>query len=704
MKQVSLFLFLISISFASLSQLTVNSALTPTQVVQTLLGPGVEVSNITFSGPAGGVGTFGGSATNFGMTSGVILANGNISNALGPNSSGSSSVGGGNFGVTDPDLDLLDPNYDHNDASILEFDFVATGDFMSFSYVWASEEYPEYTGALGMCGDVSDVFGFFISGPGISGPFSNNSENIAIIPGSTEFVSIANLNAGCNGTAIPGAADCNYCQFYINNGDGFTQPYSGSSAYMQYDGFTTVLQASSPLICGETYHIKLALADASDTAFDSAVFFEEGSFEISLLVALSPIIEPVDNLGSGQLIEGCVGGSIEIAPPCVFNEQTVDLVFSGSATAGVDYTFGGITEVTLSPGTPVLIELDPLEDNVNDPNENIILTFDYIDFEGNNQTATAEIIIVQPTPLELEIADFARCEGASIPVNATPTGGFGPYEYSWSTEGTAAIENISTYGNFSVTITDRCDATITESFEVFPPAPVLVNIANDQLFICPNGSTPVTATATAGASPYTYNWTNSASLVNTATYDVTDLGYQYVTAIDACGQTAIDSVLIATSAPLAGVDDLELCRLVGTGELATGGSPPYSYSYPEEAFEASESLILIPQTIGAYVVEVTDGCGITVEIPVNVTVCETTIPNIFTPNDDGKNDVFEIEGIQDFPKSTLRIFGRWGNMLYESPNYNNNWTGDDHPEGVYYFILQRSDGKNFEGYVHLLRS
>ena len=703
MKQIGLFLVLIALSIASNSQLAINSALTPTQVVQTLLGPGVDVTNITFSGPAASLGTFNGTANNFGMTAGIIMANGDVANAIGPNNSGSSSLGGGNFGITDPDIDLLDPNYEHNDAAVLEFDFVATGDVLSFNYIWASEEYPEYSGALDLCGDVSDAFGFFISGPGITGIFSNNSANVAIIPGSTDFVSINNLNAGCNGTALPGSADCNYCQYYVNNGDGFSPPYNGSSQYIQYDGFTTVLQAVSNLICGETYHIKLVLADASDTAWDSAVFFEEGSFEISLLVALSPIIEPVQDLGDGQLIEGCVGGSMEVSPPCVFTEQTVDLVYSGTATVGVDYTNGGITELTLTPGTPVYIILDPLDDNINDPNETIILSFDYIDFEGNNQTATAQVLIIQAQPLVISIPDIARCEGDILDINGTPSGGYGPYEYIWSTGTETAIESISTYGSFTVTVTEVCNDTISETFIVSPPAPLLVNIPNDQIFICPSGNTTVTAIATSGATPYTYVWTSNSSIESSALYNNLGLGYQFVTALDACGQTAIDSVIIATNSPLMGVDDLELCRLVGTGELADGGSPPYSYTFPEGAFSSSESAVLIPLKIGLFTIIVTDGCGSTVDIPVDVTVCETRIPNIFTPNDDGTNDVFEIEGIEDFPKSTLRIFGRWGNMIYENSNYNNNWNGGEHPEGVYYFLVERSDGKNFEGYVHLIR-
>jgi hypothetical protein len=260
-------------------QLTVDSSQPINLVIQNLLGPNVQFSNVTFSGGADQIGLFNSTTSNLPFPTGIVMGTGGISNAIGPNDSGSSSVTGGNFGATDADLNTLD-GLIHNDAAILEFDFVATGTSISFDYVFASEEYPEYSGA-GSCGDVSDVFGFFLSGPGIAGTFSNASVNIALIPGTTQFVSINNLNAGCDGLALPGGANCNYCQYYINNGDGFTAPFNTDPNYIQYDGLTVVLTAVyENLECGQTYHIKLAIADVSDTAFDSAVFLKEGSFNV----------------------------------------------------------------------------------------------------------------------------------------------------------------------------------------------------------------------------------------------------------------------------------------------------------------------------------------------------------------------------------------------------------------------------------------
>ena len=161
------------------AQLTVNGSLTPTQwVTNYLIGTGITVTNVTYTGADSASGTFNGSASNIGFNSGVLLTNGWINNAIGPNNQEWASTVNNLNG--DPDLDLLmNPDLSW-DASVLEFDFVPVSDTVKFKYVFGSEEYMVFAG-----GGINDGFGFFLSGPGITGPYSNNAENIALIPGTT---------------------------------------------------------------------------------------------------------------------------------------------------------------------------------------------------------------------------------------------------------------------------------------------------------------------------------------------------------------------------------------------------------------------------------------------------------------------------------------------------------------------------------------
>ncbi len=84
------------------------------------------------------------------------------------------------------------------------------------------------------------------------------------------------------------------------------------------------------------------------------------------------------------------------------------------------------------------------------------------------------------------------------------------------------------------------------------------------------------------------------------------------------------------------------------------------------------------------------------------------IPNLFTPNGDGQNDHFEISGLDLFPENELIIFNRWGNHVYRSVNYKNDWNGAGLSEGTYYYVLRiRLDNgtwQTFKGFLTIVRN
>ena len=162
------------------------------------------------------------------MNSGIIMTTGRASYAVGPDNVNDRSHNQSNVG--DADLDqLLNFGFTTEDAVILEFDFIPQDDTLRFNYIFGSEEYPEYVNS-----GFNDVFGFFISGPGYAGPFSNGAENIALIPGTTTPVAINNVNNGYSATE-PAPGPGTNSAYYVENGGGAT---------VQYDGFTTVLNLS----------------------------------------------------------------------------------------------------------------------------------------------------------------------------------------------------------------------------------------------------------------------------------------------------------------------------------------------------------------------------------------------------------------------------------------------------------------------------
>jgi gliding motility-associated-like protein len=621
-------LFLI-LSKQGQSQIVVDNSITLDEAIAILLGPDVDFFNVTFNGDANQLGSFDGSASNVGLNSGIIMGTGDVTNAIGPNNSSSNSIGGGNSGASDPDLDDLD-NLTHNDAAILEFDFIATGESVSFDYVWASEEYPEFTGS-GIPGDtifcsggVADIFGFFLSGPGINGAFTNSGINIATIPNTTNFVSILSLNAGCDGQAQIGDLDCNSCQYYIHNGDGFSAPFNETgSIYVQYDGLTVVLTAQfTGLQCGETYHIKLAVADVSDTVFDSAVFLKEGSFDITGSLIDAIVVNPIPSLGNNTILEGCIDAQFVIHPPgCQSEPLEINLFTTGSATSGVDYI--GIPATLTIDGADVVLPITSIADQEIEGLEDITVYFVYLNADNVLDTASATLNLTDYQLPSVTVDDIYVCGGPETAV-AQISNGFGPYNYNWSSgsQASSVVFNEGSAGEYALILSDFCGAEFSDDFTVFEPLPFYV------------------------------------------------------------------------------VPPAELCLYNFTDTIAFGGGSPYVYTYNADTLELVAGPRFTTVVPGVYEITIADQCGSSGTVTLTAISCETKIPNVFTPNGDGINETFYIDGIEQFPNSTLTVWNRWGKVVYESPSYNNSWTAKDEVDGIYYYVLQRNDGVNFEGYVH----
>jgi Bacterial Ig-like domain (group 2)/Abnormal spindle-like microcephaly-assoc'd, ASPM-SPD-2-Hydin len=252
-----------------------DPTLTAQQLANSLLGGGVQISNVTYTGAAVAAGTFHTESSIIGFTDGIILSSGSVRSVVGPNCS--TGIDGENGTAGDADLTaILGANHTTNDAAVLEFDFVPKTPTLTFSYVFASDEYNEFVGAF------NDVFAFFVNG-----------NNIALLPGVTPPtpVSINTVNLNANAS------------FYINNDILF--PTAGP-VDTEMDGLTVVLTATAQVNANQTNHIKLAIADAEDDQLDSNVFIKAGSLSSSTLsfnpTSLSFGNQPVNTTSGKQPI------------------------------------------------------------------------------------------------------------------------------------------------------------------------------------------------------------------------------------------------------------------------------------------------------------------------------------------------------------------------------------------------------------------
>jgi SprB repeat len=251
------------VSLAPYAPLQVEFLTGPQECVANISPDGLNCSNVEFSGSSYAQGSFSGSS-NIGFDKGIILCTGYSWLAEGPNSSDSSGVFLNLPG--DSDLDIISGTATY-DAAILEFDFVSENESIDFYYVFASEEYNEVVDD-----PEPDVIGFFISGPGINGAFSNGAKNFAVLPegSSQENITVNTVN---NGFALPGEipnGPCYNCDFYIFN----------TEQSLGYDGFTTIQNIHLEVETGALYHAKIAIADAGNRNYDSGILLKavDGNF------------------------------------------------------------------------------------------------------------------------------------------------------------------------------------------------------------------------------------------------------------------------------------------------------------------------------------------------------------------------------------------------------------------------------------------
>jgi gliding motility-associated-like protein len=777
------------------AQLVVNNTtLTPAQLVQNvLLGTGVTVSNITYNGSAvnantvqNSAGAFNGSSSNVGLTSGVILGSGDVQVAEGPNNNTGASLGGGFILGTDPDLAAITPNQIYDEA-ILEFDFVPQGDSIKFRYVFASEEYDEY-----VCGTVNDAFGFFISGPGFAGPFSNGGMNIALIPGTSTPVSINTVNLGVSGTngiaTNCTAIDPNWASYNIY----YTQ---NTQQTIQYDGKTVVLTAYAAVQCGQTYHIKLAIGDAGDGAWDSGVFLEGGSFSSD---AVQVNVTTVN--GDTNLVEGCLPALFSFIRPNDDTYLVIHYDITGTATNGSDYNQIADSVVFQIGIDTVQITLTTIDDDGTaglEVPESIIITAYTINQCGDTVISVGEVWIIEPPELIFANNDIVlTCPQTSINITASVSGGIPGYSYTWDVGG--ASSTISVPGNangfYIVTATDTCGlrfASDTIFVSINQPPPPNVNIIEDSVYGC--GSITLTSSVTNGASPISYDWSTGANSQN-LNFIPSIEGYVYLNVTDFCGEISnTDSVYIEMPDPI--ITSTSDTSIICPGDdvnimvIASSGTPGYTYSWNSGG--NNDTILVSPFITTNYIVTVTDNCSITavdtvvVTVPIyqpltitlsgdtlmcqglegdlnavstggtggnsyywdnigngvlnynssfasvtllapgyvivtaedncgnlatdsihiNLEVCDLIIPNVFSPNGDGQNDLFVITGLENFPNTHLTVFNRWGTIVYNNENYQNNWNGSECSDGTYYYIVNPNDERieKSSGYLTVLR-
>jgi gliding motility-associated-like protein len=623
LKKIHSFLLIFCLINSVNAQLTTTPGMSPAALVQNvLLGTGVTVSNIQFTGNAAAISKFTANNTNLGIASGIVMTTGTTyNNGDGPQGPNNQPDGG--FDNNAPGNALLGTiaNGTTYNAAILKFDFIPFADTVKFRYVFGSEEYPEY--APPQSADYNDVFGFFISGPGISG-----QQNIAKLPNGS-IVSINNINP------------VNNSFYYINNGNGNQAPYNGSSNYIQYDGFTKVLEAIAPVQCGKKYQLVLSIADVGDGVWDSGIFLEANSLTSKKPIEIDYTISGQSFGNDSTMAEGCVSATFTLTRPASSSASavTIPITVSGTATQGVDYS-AIPTSVSFQPGqTSIQFTFNALADVLTEGLESVILTFGLTDACGNNTPEIFNLGIndIQPVAVTVQ-SGSVLCPGDDLEVIANATGGVGPYTYLWNTGETTSSIFVSPTSTqtYTVTVVDNCllqsaTGSGTVSVPVYPP--LSVQSTADITEICPYLPTDLLGIVSGGAGNYTYQWSSTVEgqlgtqIGQTVTPSTTTI--YTITATDQCG--TVDSaatIYTVTSPPLVLTmsPGVEICPFdgVNVSVTATGGYGNYYYIWPQTG-DTINQIFVNPGTTTTYNVIVSDDCQtFTVNGNTTITVVKPT--------------------------------------------------------------------------------
>jgi len=330
------------------------------------------------------------------------------------------------------------------------------------------------------------------------------------------------------------------------------------------------------------------------------------------------------------------------------------------------------------------------------------------DVNSCTKTVTVSVSSTGGGTAGIQSSTNINCNGGNNgTATASSTGGTSPYTYSWNNGlSTSAATGLSA-GTYTCTVTDSLGCSATVSVSISQPAAMAVN-PNSANTDCGATNGTATANATGGTGAYTYSWSNGATIQQATNLSA---GTYTITVTDANGCTKTAATTVGTNGGPTANAGVNVTIVQGTSTVlnATGGGT-YSWSPPLGlSCTNCQNPTASPTVTTVYIVTVTDvnGCTATAAVTVVVDIpCPSnndyTVPNAFSPNGDGHNDMFVLQGWKDcIAQFSMIIYDRWGEKVYESADPAKGWDGMlrgkmmDAGVFVYYIDASLSNGDSF---------
>lgn len=322
--------------------------------------------------------------------------------------------------------------------------------------------------------------------------------------------------------------------------------------------------------------------------------------------------------------------------------------------------------------------------------------------------------------------DKIVCINSTFTLGGSPSasGGNPPYTYKWqpsdflnsTTVANPVASSFSYYVQYTLTVTDR-DTNTAVNTVFFDVDKIYTFNAGIDTGYCFGQSGGVKIGAAHNNNTWwNFNWAPATGLDNTtsanplATPTITTI-YTLTVSDGTCPDNISQVTVTAFQPPFtdAGPDTTILegqtITLIGTGGTIFWWSPDYNIKY-----RSSANPDVYPITTTTYFLWTKDQHGCTNGDAVTVTVIpgdRLVFYSAFTPNNDGDNDVFYIANLEKYPDNNLKIYNRYGKVIYSATNYDNTWNGtylgNILPTGTYYYILNDGKDQLHKGSVTILR-
>lgn len=411
----------------------------------------------------------------------------------------------------------------------------------------------------------------------------------------------------------------------------------------------------------------------------------------------SPIIWSTGETGQSITVSASGVYSAELSNICGITLETV-IIAQGSTPSvmlGAD--------ITVCEGTNVVLETPSDQGsylwNTGTTNASIsVNTSGVYSVEVTNDCGFSEDLIVVEfvAPLLIELGeDITACDGTQVELAIDAPNA----QIQWSTGGTTASIFIEESGIYQVQATDVC--VVSDAISIsFLEAPSVS--LPDSMLICPN----VQSVVDAGSGPFFYDWSNDST---SSSIIVGDEEFVWVRKFNICGEVS-DTVIFERpsimSLPM--LNDTTLCLDESFEIVLDSTVTPFLW---EDGSFASTRLI---GQAGIYSLTTTNACeslSESFEVSIKECNCVLFVPNTFTPNLDGYNDVLKVETECSFDLFRWTIYNSWGEAFFTTQNPEDVWTGGDTdyyvPDGIYSYILEykfsEENSRRINGFVLVIR-